>query len=166
MGTSPTPTGEPIESVFDRAAPRLRRYFRNKGFGDEAEDMVQECFRRTVGRRADRPEAFLMRTAVNLAIEHWRARSRHRVDRHVSTDSVDLCGLDPLMQLEAADLLRRVEASLVRLTPRTRTIFFLHRVDGLTLPELAARYGLSIHGVEYHLAKAMKHIRRFRDDLS
>lgn len=165
MGTdSPPPIGVPIESVFDRMAPRLRRYFRFKGFGDEAEDMVQECFRRIIGRRADCPEAYLMRTATNVAIEQWRSRSRHHRDRHVTTDGLELSGPDPLAQLEAADLLRRVEASLARLSPRTRTIFLEHRVDGLTLPELAIRHSLSIHGVEYHLAKAMSHIRRVRGD--
>lgn len=165
MGTaSPPSIGVPIESVFDREAPRLRRYFRHKGFGDEAEDLVQECFRRTIGRRADRPEAFLMRTAINLAIEQWRSRARHHRDRQVSTDGLDLGGPDPLAQLEAADLLRRIEASLARLSPRTRVIFLEHRIDGLTLPELAIRHGLSIHGVEYHLAKAMALIRRVRGD--
>lgn len=165
MGTTPTPSiGLPIESVFDRQAPKLRRYFRHKGFADEAEDMVQECFCRTVGRRADRPEAFLMRTAANLVIERWRARTRQHADRHTPIDSLDLSAPDSLAQLEAVDLLRRVEASLARLPPRTREIFLLNRVEGITRPELAVRYGLSVTGVEYHLKKATLHIRRVRGD--
>lgn len=159
--TPPSPIGEPVESVFDRAAPKLRRYFRAHGFRDDADDLVQECFRRTAGRRAERPEAFLMRTAVNLAIEHWRARTKRQ---HVPLDTIDLAGPDPLAQIEAADLLRRIEASLAHLGPKTRQIFLQNRVDGLTYVELAAHHGLSLHGVEYHMAKAIAHLRRHFGD--
>ncbi len=153
--------GAPIAGVFAREAPRLRRYFRARGFRDDAEDMVQECFRRVAGRSADHPEAFLMRVAVNLAIEHWRASGRRQ---HVSLEDFDLAGPDPLAQIEAADLLRRIEASLASLGPKTRAIFLQHRVDGLTYPELAARHGLSLHGVEYHMAKAIGFLRRHYGD--
>ena len=150
-------SGTPIASVFDRAAPKLRRYFRAHGFRAEADDMVQECFSRTIGRSADNPEAYLMRVAVHVAIDQWRARGKQQ---HVSLEDFDLAGPDPLAQIEAADLLRRVEASLANLGPKTREIFLQHRIDGLTYPELAARHGLSLHGVEYHMAKALAFLRR------
>ena len=165
MGTEqPPPVGVPVESVFERMTPKLRRYFRFKGFGDDAEDMVQECFRRISGRRAEAPEAYLMRAATNLAAEQWRSWSRRHREQHVTTDSLDLGGPDPLAQLEAADLLRRVEASLARLKPRTREIFIQRRVEGLSLAELAELHGLSIKGVERQLTKAIGYLRRHYGD--
>lgn len=157
MKTSPVdPGGRPIESVFARQAPKLRRYFRAHGYRDEADEMVQECFSRTVGRSADKPEAYLMRVAVHVAIDQWRARAKQQ---HVALEDFDLAGPDPLAQIEAADLLRRVQASLAHLPPKTREIFLQNRVDGVTHTELAARHGLTLHGIEYHMAKAITFLR-------
>lgn len=162
MEQSPAPPiGIPIESVFARVAPKLRRYFRAHGFRAEADDMVQECFSRTAGRSADKPEAYLMRVAAHVAIDQWRARGKRQ---QVALEDFDLAGPDPLAQIEAADLLRRIEASLAGLGPKTRDIFLQHRVDGLTYPELATRHGLSLHGIEYHMAKAIDFLRRHYGD--
>ncbi len=153
----PSLIAEPIESAFDRASPKLRRYFRRHGFRSEVEDLVQECFSRTAGRSAENPDAYLMRVAINVAIDQSRGREKHQ---SVPLEDFDLAGPHPLAQIEAADLLRRIDESLAHLGPKTRTIFLQHRVDGLTYPELAARHGLTLHGVEYHMAKAISHLRR------
>jgi RNA polymerase sigma-70 factor (ECF subfamily) len=68
--------------------------------------------------------------------------------------------LDPHPQLEARDMLRRLEGAVAKLPLRTREIFLAHRLDGLTYTEIAARTGLSVKGVEKQMSKAIHQVRR------
>lgn len=62
------------------------------------------------------------------------------------------------------DLLRRLEAAMRLLEPRTREIFLAHRIDELTYGEIARRTGLSVEAVERHMAKAIGQIDRSLHD--
>ena len=64
---------------------------------------------------------------------------------------------------EARDTLRRVEAAVLRLRPKTREIFMAHRVEGLSYAEIAQRTGLSVKGVEKQMSKAIAAIDRTLD---
>ncbi|TCM26153.1 RNA polymerase sigma factor (sigma-70 family) [Novosphingobium sp. ST904] len=46
------------------------------------------------------------------------------------------------------------------LPPRTREIFELNRVDALTYHEIAARYGVTVKAIEYHMSKALQHLHQ------
>lgn len=67
---------------------------------------------------------------------------------------------DPIAALEARDQLRRLEASLDRLSTKTRSIFLAHRRDGMSYKDIANEAGLSIKAVERHMSKAIAHIDR------
>lgn len=60
-------------------------------------------------------------------------------------------------------MLRRLEAIMLKLKPRTRAIFIAHRIDGLSYAEIAERTGLSVKGVEKQMSKAIAHIDRMLD---
>jgi RNA polymerase sigma-70 factor (ECF subfamily) len=60
-------------------------------------------------------------------------------------------------------MLRRLEAAMLRLRPKTREIFMAHRVHGLSYAEISERTGLSIKGVEKQMAKAIVQIDRILD---
>ena len=152
----------PIATVFIEAAPILRRIFRQSGLGGEAEDLVQECFRRTLDCRARHPLAYLRRTATNLAVEQHRFKVRRSADRHVPADDHELGGPDPMRHLEAADMLRRIDAQLARLSGRTRAVFIERRIDGRSLTEISVRHGLSVKATERHVTKALRAIFRTR----
>lgn len=58
--------------------------------------------------------------------------------------------------------MRRVGEALGRLKPKTRDIFLMHRIDGLTYEEIASHMGMSVKGVEKQIAKALRAVRRAR----
>jgi RNA polymerase sigma-70 factor (ECF subfamily) len=60
--------------------------------------------------------------------------------------------------LEVEDLHRQYRDAVQHLTPRTREVFILHRVDELTYTEIAARLGISVSTVEYHIMRALVHL--------
>lgn len=57
-----------------------------------------------------------------------------------------------------AEAVDQMEQALRRLPARRRTIFLLHRLDGLSYAEIAALYGTSVKRVERHIAAAMLHL--------
>ena len=102
----------------------------------------------------EQPEAFLMRTALNLSIdahrmsvgrgEHFLLEDTVLIDTTPSTEAVVL----------ARERMARLALGVGRLSERTRDIFVANRVDGLPHAEIAKRYGISVTTVHQHLAKA------------
>ena len=135
----------------------VRRQTRNQ---QDAEDLLHAAFIKLseYGEAAEVrcPEAFLIRTARNLALDEARhARVRNELDD--SGDSLTSLSDNTPLQTEALAArkrLERVEVGLSMLTPKTREIFLMHRIDGLKYREIAMRFGVSESAVEKHVAKA------------
>jgi RNA polymerase sigma factor (sigma-70 family) len=53
------------------------------------------------------------------------------------------------------ELLARLEQAMMTIPARTREIFLAHRVHGLSYREISAVTGLSVRGVQKHMARAL-----------
>src|SRR3546814_2783005 len=73
---------------------------------------------------------------------------------------ISLVGSDNIGALEARDQLERLQASLARLSPKSRLVFLAHRRDGLSYKEIARQEGLSEKGVQNRMSKAIAHVSR------
>ena len=143
------------QAAFSRVRAALVR--RGRSLHD-ADDLVQEawvrlaCYERE--QAVAKPEAFLMRTALNLSIDTYRARVNH--GEEVLLEEVVLIDTAPGAEavVLARERLARLSVCLSRLTEKNRDIFLSHRVDGMTYQEIAQRHGLTISTVEKHIAKA------------
>lgn len=142
---------------------RLKALLRRRGQTPEnAEDLVQEAFLRLheflgTGHEVQKPEAFLTRTAFNLAVDASRKEPRDRFAPEPVED-LPLVDLDPTPEERLATQQRLAQARDVlqrRVSARTREAFLLHRVEGLKHPEIAARMGISVSAVEKHIARAV-----------
>ena len=144
-----------LPPVFARVRDALRR---RGSSGQDAEDIVQEawvrlaCYER--GQVVDKPEAFLMQTALNLAIDEHRGRVTH--GEQVVLEEVILVDESPPVEavVLGRERMARLHYCLGRLTDKNRDIFLAHRLGGLTYREIADHHGLSISTVEKHIAKA------------
>ncbi len=124
----------------------------------DAEDLVQEAWLRYARYQRDntveKPEAFLMRTALNLSVDAHRARLLR--GEEVNVDDLEL--EDPSPGAEATVLGRervaRADACLRRLGAETQAIFLAHRVEGLSFQQIATLRQIPVTRVEYHVAKA------------
>lgn len=160
-----TPLIKNLAGTFSRIRSALRRRGRS---AEDAEDLTHEAWLRMARYQGDQvienPEGFLMRTAINLAID------AHRTERTqgepVMLDEVVL--VDPAPAADAVVLARermaRLEVCLRRLTPRNREIFLANRVEGLSYREIADNYGLSTSTVEKHVAKAAAQIALWMEE--
>jgi RNA polymerase sigma-70 factor (ECF subfamily) len=160
--------GDQIDRLFRSQAPRLLRFFsRRTGAREDAADLLQETFLRLTRMAATdpiptSPEAYLQRIASNLLRDRARRSVTHAEDLHGPLDEHALrdCGPGPADRLEVQDLLNQYERALLKLRPKTRTIFLLHRRDSFTYAEIAAQMNLTVSGVEKHMMKAIAHIDR------
>jgi len=162
--------GVRVEAVYAAHGPELTRYLRRRAPAQDVGDLVQECFRRFAQSRGaaatliDRPAAYLVQTARNLLAERARADGRRMQADHRPFEEEEHAGPDPHAALEARDTIRRLADVVARLKPKTRTIFLMHRIEGLSYEEIAAAQGMSVKGVEKQMAKALGAIRRSRQD--
>lgn len=143
-----------LPAVFSRIRSALRR----RGATQDTDDYIQEAWARLASYEREQvvlePEAFLMKTAINLSIDAHRARVVH--GEQVVLEEVIL--VDEAPPIESIVLSRermvRLEQCLARLGEKQRDMFMAHRLDGLTYREIADQHGLSISTVEKHVAKA------------
>lgn len=157
---------ERLDSLYRNERPSLVRMFtRNSASIDDADDLAQEAFLRLAGAqhggsRIAKPIWYLRQIGRNLLKD--RAKAGHRLVDPVDNAELEqaISDSDELARLEARDSLRRVEAAMHRLKPRTREIFLAHRLDGMSYVEIAERTGMSVKGVEKQMSKAIAALGR------
>jgi len=141
---------------------RLKKLLRRGGATpDDAEDLVQEAMLRLhayarAGGEVRDPEAFVKRTAFNLAVDVHRSSRSDRYEL-ASVEDLELIDMSPAPDavFEAEQRLVRMKAALDRVSPRTRDIFFMHRLQGFSHAEIASKLGVSKSAVEKHIAAAV-----------
>src|SRR5438105_3128494 len=142
---------------------RLRRLLVRRGRTyAEAEDLIQEAFLKMQeycekGGQVHKPEGFLTRTVLRLAAnarrdEHRELYCEERVEN--LTLIIDTTPT-PDEVLERDQCLERMRDALDAVSRRTRDVFFMQRLDGLSYAQIARQMGLSISAVEKHMASAL-----------
>lgn len=140
--------------LWNRLIKEVR--IRTRGRSD-AEELLHAAYLRLLRYRTqqtvDNVGAFLVRTAVNIGIDNYR---HDRFIADVAPENTGICENSPLQDevLASRARLDRVREGLSRLTPRTREVFLMHRLDDLKYREIAERLGISQSAVEKHIAKA------------
>jgi RNA polymerase sigma-70 factor (ECF subfamily) len=148
---------------------KLLRLLRSRGRSvDDAEDLIQEAFLRLQvycrEHTVEKPEAFLVRTALNLSID----RARH--DRSQPVDYVieKLTLVDPSPSPDAVyagqKRLLHWKKGMAALSPRRREVFLLNRLEGYSFPQIAEKLGISLSMVEKHAARAVLFLTEWMDE--
>jgi RNA polymerase sigma-70 factor (ECF subfamily) len=161
--------GLDVETLYRDHSPRLARFFARRVAAEDVADLVHETFRRLLGTAAGNrlrlanPEAYLHRIADNVLRDRGRSPTHRAAKFHVPLEEEYVGGPDPHHQLETRDTVARIDSAMQKLKPKTREIFMLHRLDGLSYAEIAAIKGISVKGVEKQIAKALTALRRQLD---
>jgi RNA polymerase sigma-70 factor (ECF subfamily) len=158
-----------VEVLAERHRGTLVRYFRRKGLNAAAaEDCTQETFiriSRVEVSELDQPDAYLFQIASNVFLERARRARSRREDFHIPIDSVDLIDREsaPARIYEGKEALQRLAVILNELPQRTKEVFLLNRMDGLTYTQLATRFGVSVGTIEKQISGALAHLRARMD---
>jgi RNA polymerase sigma factor (sigma-70 family) len=144
---------------------KLRRLLMSRGRSrDDIDDLMQEAFLRLQvycrEHTVQNTEAFLVRTVLNLSAEQGR---RSRTGWSVFNESEVQSVLDPMPTPDEVyagqQRLLRVKAGLQKLSPRSRQVFLMHRLDGLSYVQIGDELGISVSMVEKHIARAAFFLR-------
>jgi len=161
-----------LRALYVAHRSELQRFLvARTGDAADAQDLVQEIWLR-IERGGPGPvangRAYLFRIAHHLVLDRVRERAR-RVARERDWADVALdqrAGeVDP-QQAPTDELLiatqdaARLADAIAALPAGAGRAFRLHKIEGLSHAETAARLGISRKGVEKHMAVAMAHLRR------
>ncbi|MBX2814194.1 MAG: sigma-70 family RNA polymerase sigma factor [Myxococcales bacterium] len=144
--------------------PVVRSFLAGRLRGSELEDATQTVMQRALERReayeaADRPRAWLLGVARNVAFEVLRARAR----APVPTEEVDLAG-DPLRvpfptaedQLNELEEHNQLYQALDGLRLEDQLALLMTYVDGLPGPQAAEMLGVSFPAFRQRLSRARR----------
>lgn len=127
---------------------------------DDTDDLIQEAFLRLQlycrDKPVKQPEAFLVRTALNLSVDE-RRRAHNRLTVAARVETLPLVDTRPAPDevLATQQRLQQVKQALDALSPRAREVFLLHRAEGYSYGQIAERLGIGVSTVEKHMAKAV-----------
>ena len=157
MASKPSPACKAMN--LKKTLANIRAALQRRGnSAQDAEDLVQEAWIRLTGYQrenvVDQPEAFMMRTALNLSIDAHRARVTR--GEEVLAEELVIIDLGPTAEdtLLAKERIARLSKGISRLSNRTRSVFLAHRIDGLPYAEIAKLHGINVTTVHQHIAKA------------
>src|SRR5690242_1181677 len=128
--------------LYRRFWPALMSFFlrriRNHA---EAEDLTQEVFIRLArsGAAIETAQAYIFQTAANLLRDRARAE-KVRLDYRLGLGAVEQADvelLDPDRVVLGREQLARLASGLHELPERTRSVFVLYRLEGMSRADIA-----------------------------
>jgi RNA polymerase sigma factor (sigma-70 family) len=141
---------------------KLRRLLISRGRTlDDTDDLIQEAFLRLElycrDHQVRQPEAFLVRTALNLSVDERRtAHARRMIAERVESLALIDPHPTPDEVLATQQRLQRMKRGLQTLSPRVREVFLMNRLEGYSYGQIAERLAISESAVEKHIAKASR----------
>lgn len=151
---------ESLQSLYREHHGWLVRLLRRRlGSTDQAADLAHDTFVRIMAAHrahgwGQQPRALLTRIAQGLVIDHWRRRDVERAYFEVIASlpvSAAPSNEERFLILEA---LCRIEAMLHNLPCRTRRIFLMSQLDGLSYRQIAGELRVSLITVKRHMQTA------------
>ena len=142
--------------IHDRYHERLLAYVRHMLRGhSEAEDVVQDVFLRAYGalRSGERDIAvrpWLYRVAHNRCIDYVRRAPA----TPLQPDELLPGGIDPVVEAERREELRRLVIDLHALPAPQRSALIIRELEGLSYAELATSLGVTVPAVKSLLVRA------------
>ena len=145
-----------------RARAWLHRHVRSLTVYD-ADDIVQEAYARIWVVKPEaiaKPRAYFLTIIRNLVAEHARRAKIVPMVRMGEIEALNIISDEPGPEQHASagaelELVRKVLESL---PPQSRRAFELRKFEGLTVPQVAERLGVSDSAVEKLLARALAKI--------
>lgn len=128
----------------------------------DIEDVVQDSYLKALcaekKQEITSPKAFLFRIARNEALKELRKKSRRITDYIDELDMPEPSTLEAPVEDSsiAKQRLGLFCQSALEMTPRCRKAFLMCKVYGYSYKEIASHLGISVSGVEKHIARGLE----------
>lgn len=152
-----------LDMLFRRHRDELVVFAEQKGNYQNAEDLVQDAFLRLLLRAEpqgiDNHRAYLFKITSNLSADQFRGKSRFvTLDEEDAEMEAIICPMpQPDSVAESLENYRLCMQALENLPEMVKTVFLLHRIDGVPQAEIARAFNIPLRKVERYCAKALAH---------
>jgi RNA polymerase sigma factor (sigma-70 family) len=158
-----------VADIEKQHGQRLRRFLasRLRSRVADVQDLAQEVYLRLL--RIDHHETIRSSEAYLYTIA-FHVLHQHVMRRAAIPEAVEITALidemesapesDPAKQVETQQRLEELQGALEQLSPKAQAVLLLHRRDGYSLEEIAARLGFSRPMAAKYLSKALLHCRQ------
>ncbi|GAB2717766.1 sigma-70 family RNA polymerase sigma factor [Comamonas sediminis] len=151
----------PIEALYKNHHAWLQSWLRRRlGHAGDAADLAHDTFLRLMLSprnvdAADEPRAFLTHVAKGLVVDLWRRREIERAYLETLQALPEPYAPSPETQLQVIEALVQIDRLLAGLAPRTRQVFLLAQLDGLSLQQISDQVAMPVITVRRHIHKAL-----------
>ncbi|MCF7222660.1 RNA polymerase sigma factor [Marilutibacter chinensis] len=133
---------------------------------EDAKDVAQEAMVRLLRYRGlpqEQLRRLVYRIAANALLDRGRRSGGTAAPQQVSL-SVDhdwLASPEPSheQRIDTQQQLVHVRRLILELPERCREVYLLNRIEGMSYPQIAERFGISVKAVEKHISRALKGLR-------
>ncbi len=142
----------------------FRQLYAKSGDQELSEELTQKIFVSLWERRADLQiqylPAYFAAAAKFSFINHLKSRIKVERFMHITQSEDELQQQNnSLDTLAAKELMEQLYNGLERLSPKTRQIFLMSRIEFQPIKKIALALHLSEKAVEYHITKSLKTLR-------
>lgn len=131
------------------------------GCFDHAADLAQDTFIRVLLQRKApelrEPRAYLSSIARSLMIDMFRRRALEQAYLETLANRPEAQDISPETRLLIIETLLEIDQLLDGLGARTRDIFLLAQLDGLSYVQIGRQLNLSVNTVKKHAVRALTH---------
>jgi RNA polymerase sigma-70 factor (ECF subfamily) len=160
-------------AAFNQARPRLEGIARGRvGSRETAEDLMQDTWLKLAGANGDaaveNPAGFVTKVAGNTVLDHLR-KERRRAEIDAEVQGILWERQDEFSPERVAigrDMLRAVQAVLDAMPEKSRRIFLMNRLEGVSHRQIACQLGMSEEAVYYHIRRVLDRLAELRDTKS
>lgn len=162
---------EEMKELVLRVYPRIIRYIQKiiRGNVMEAEDVLSNNLTKMLEKKPtilkDKVEGYLFRAVRNDCLNILSRKATER--QMLSIDSLSVTAWEVLTVADLDDAVADIKEILKfaeSFKPRTRDIFQMSRIEGLTQEEIADQLGISVRAVQKHLKTTVDKYRKHYED--
>jgi len=126
---------------------------------DAARDLLHDAYANVLDgegwRVIENPRAYVMRTIFNLGVQRIRRARVVAFQALPDFETLEFAASEPdgFQAVAMREQLKVGLAAINSLPDMTRRVLMMRRVEGLPVKVIARRLGLSVKGVDYHIAR-------------
>lgn len=151
-----------FRSIFDQYYESIRSFaYYKTGDVDLADDIVQEVFLKIWTNRKDVKDdtvkSLLYTIASNIIKNHYKHQKV--VFNFQKNDQPNEISDETDSNIRQEELNRKLQDALAEIPEKSREVFLMNRIEGLTYADIADRLGLSVKAIEKRMSEALSIIR-------
>lgn len=158
-----------LHNLYDEHHGWLNGWLRRRlGCAENAADLAQDTFVRVLTLRTlgdlREPRAYLSSVARGLMIDLFRRRALEQAYLQSLAAAPQPVDISPETRSLIIETLMEIDSLLDGLGSRTREVFLMTQLDGLSYVEIGRRLGVSTNTVRKHTVRALTHCLLLMDD--